>query len=131
MSVADDTTRVALVQLCATTDVAANLATCEKLIRDAAAQGARIVLLPEAFAFIGPDRLKREIVEPITPDDPAAAPILARLQALSRELGVELVLGGHHETGPQDDADGPRSFNTCVHLDSSGQLRARYRKIHL
>jgi predicted amidohydrolase len=123
-------TRVGLVQLCATTDVAANLDTTERLVREAVADGARVVLLPEAFAFIGPDRLKREIVEPIVSDGGADTPILDRCRALARENGIELILGGHHETG--DTVDGaPKSYNTCVHIGPDGGILATYRKIHL
>ena len=121
--------RVALIQLCATTDVAANLATSERLIRQAADAGARTILLPEAFAFIGPDKLKREIVEPIGPgiNLPSNSPILDLCQALALETGADLVLGGHHEAGPTAE----KSFNTCVHIGSTGEIRASYQKIHL
>jgi predicted amidohydrolase len=145
MSESEPVTRIALIQLCATTDVAANLATSEELIRQAADAGARVILTPEAFAFIGPDKLKREIIEPIpepTPvleeeeaagadrpasTEPATAPILDRCRALARELNVELVLGGHHEIG----FTAEKSFNTCVHIGTDGRIRNVYRKIHL
>jgi predicted amidohydrolase len=123
---------VALVQLCATTDVEANLATSERLVREAAGAGARVVLLPEAFAFIGPDRLKREIVEPIEVDATGETPILERCRRLARELDVELILGGHHEKGdPPLEGEAPKSYNTCVHIGADGALLATYRKIHL
>ena len=125
MSEPESVTRIALIQLCATTDVAANLATSERLIRQAADAGARVILTPEAFAFIGPDKLKREILETLS--EPLQAPILDRFQALARELNVELILGGHHETGPTPE----KSFNTCVHIDTDGQIKSVYRKIHL
>ncbi len=50
------TTNIALIQLCATPDVAANMATTARLVASAADRGAEMVFLPEAFAFIGPDR---------------------------------------------------------------------------
>ena len=130
-------TRIALVQLCATEDVAANLTTSDSLVRQAADQGAEVVLLPEAFAFIGADRRKREIVEPIVTDGSAATPILDRCRSLAAELQIELILGGHHERGPEEDgartpSDEPsKSYNTCVHIGPDGGLRATYRKIHL
>lgn len=120
------TTRVALAQLCATMDVPANLATAERLIREGAERGARIVLLPEAFAYIGPDREKRRMLEPL--DGSAPSPILDRCRSLARETGCELIFG-HHERPPGQDTS--KSFNTCVHLDAEGEIRAAYRKIHL
>jgi predicted amidohydrolase len=129
MSPAARKTRVALIQLCATEDVAANLRSTETLVRRAAAEGAELTLLPEAFAFIGPDRLKRGIVESLEPDATTPTPILDRCRELAVATGVPLILGGHHEVGPP--ADPPRSYNTCVHLDADGSILATYRKIHL
>ena len=45
--------RVAAVQMVSGADVAANLAQAEPLIAEAVADGARIVLLPENFGFMG------------------------------------------------------------------------------
>jgi len=126
------TTRVALAQLCATTDVPANLATAERLIFSAAEQGAEVVLLPEAFAFIGPDREKRQILEPL--DRSAPSPILDRCQALATDTGCELIIG-HHELPPTAALLGTdereKSYNTCVHIGIDGAIKAAYRKIHL
>ena len=128
MNTSAKVTRVALVQLCADTDVAANLATTERLVRQAADQGAQVVLLPEAFAFIGPDRLKREILEPVSSSaQPDQTPILNFARALASDCEIDLVLGGHHELSH----DPARSYNTCVHLNPAGEIAATYRKIHL
>jgi predicted amidohydrolase len=120
---------VALAQLCATTDVAENLRTAEALVRQGADGGAGLILLPEAFSYIGPDAGKREILEPL--DGSAPSPILDRFAALAAELGTEIVLGGHHERGPADGNPDEKSYNTCVHLTADGRIRALYRKIHL
>ena len=40
---------VAALQMAMTDDIAANIATAERLVRQAAAQGARIILIPELF----------------------------------------------------------------------------------
>ena len=121
--------KVALAQLCASTNVSENLRTAEALVRQAAAAGAGLVLLPEAYAYIGPDAGKREILEPL--DGSASSPILDRFKGLAAELGTEIVLGGHHERGPDVDNPEGKSFNTCIHLGSDGQLKSFYRKIHL
>jgi deaminated glutathione amidase len=115
--------RAAVVQMCSTPDVDANLARAEVLAREARSQGAELILLPEAFAFLGPEDEKQRIVEPL----PEGGPILARCQALARELGAALVLGGFHERGPTPE----RAFNTAIHLAADGRIVDLYRKIHL
>ncbi len=45
--------RAAAVQLNATADREANLANADRLVRDAAARGARLVLLPEKWPLLG------------------------------------------------------------------------------
>ncbi len=119
--------RVGLVQLCATHDVAANATRCLNLIRDAAAAGAGVILLPEACTFIGPDAQKRAMLEPVS-TDPTVSPLLAAFSALAAELGVELLIG-HHECGPASAPE--KSYNTLVHLDRTGAVQTSYRKIHL
>ena len=46
-------TRVAAIQMVSAAEVAANLAAAERLIGEAAAQGARLAALPENFYLIG------------------------------------------------------------------------------
>ena len=113
----------AVVQMNSTPDVAANLAAVDRLTAEAAAGGAELVALPEAFAFIGPDRDKREIVEPL----PEGGAILAHCQALARKHNCHLILGGFHEQS----SDPGKSYNTCVHLQPDGEVVTCYRKIHL
>jgi predicted amidohydrolase len=121
-------TRVGVVQLCATPDVAANMTTVERLVAKACDAGAEVAMLPEAFAFLGPEKEKREILEPL-PDAPDApgGPILERCRALAVRLNCHLILGGFHE----DAGDPEKSYNTCVHLSPGGEILARYRKVHL
>ena len=114
---------VAAIQHCATTDVAGNLDAVERLALAARDAGAEVVMTAEAFAYIGPDRGKRAILEPL----PAGGPILDRCRQLAVRLGCDLVLGGFHESAP----DAGKAFNTCVHLDAQGEVAALYRKIHL
>jgi len=117
------TTQVAAIQHCATTDVARNLEAVERLALDARGAGAEVVMTPEAFAYIGSDRGRQALLEPL----PTGGPILDRCQRLAVRLGCDLVLGGFHEAAPEDG----KAFNTCVHLDANGEVAALYRKIHL
>ena len=119
-------TTVGIVQLRATADVPRNLDTATKLAQDAAAAGARVVLLPESFAFIGEERAQAQWQERLPAADEKPGPILARCMETARRTGAHLVLGGFPERAP----DG-RAYNTCVHLTPAGEVAARYRKIHL
>ncbi|HEX5661652.1 MAG TPA: carbon-nitrogen hydrolase family protein [Polyangiales bacterium] len=116
-------TQVAVVQLNSTPEVEANLAAAERQIRRAAAAGAALIVLPEAFAYLGPELGQRAIAEPL----PAGGPILARCQGWARETKAELILGGFWEARQSDD----RVYNASVHLGRDGAVKAVYRKIHL
>ena len=116
-------TQVAVVQLNSTPDVEQNMRAAERQVRRAAEVGASLVVLPEAFAYLGPETAQRQVAEPL----PGGGPLLARCQSWARELRLELLLGGFWERQPADD----RVFNTSVHLGSDGAIRALYRKIHL
>ena len=117
--------RVAAIQLCSSDDLAANLATCRRLVDLAAADGARLVVLPECFSFLGRkegDKLK------IAEDLDASGPILGMLRELSARHGIWLVGGGTPERIPDDPT---RTYNTALVINPTGELAAHYRKIHL
>ena len=118
------TTRVAVVQHCAGTDVESNLTTLTGLSRQAASEGAQVICWAEAFAYLGRHEGKKEILEPL----PKGGPILRRCQDLAQSLQCELLLGGFHEQIP---GDPERCYNTSVYLNSNGEVQAIYRKIHL
>jgi predicted amidohydrolase len=115
-------TKVAVIQMTSTPDVEANLQAVERLVGEAAEDRARLLLVPEAFAYLGPEEGQRDVAEAL----PGGGPILQRMQSLAREWSVELVLGGFWEK-----TSGDKVRNACVHLDDDGEVRAVYRKIHL
>lgn len=124
---ASRTPRFAAVQTCSTEDIAGNLSRCAVLVQQAARDGANWVGLPENFAYLGGGRdHKLSIAEPL--EGGAPGPILAAMQALAREAGVYLLLGGF----PERIVDEPnRIGNTSVLLDPLGQVVTHYRKVHL
>ena len=120
-------TTVGIVQMCAGADVERNVRETLALTAQAAAAGAQVVLLPEAFAFIGSERTRNEHLENVPEGrGDGAGPILASCMATAREANAHLVLGGFPEQAP----DG-RAFNTCIHLTPDGDIAAAYRKVHL
>jgi len=117
------THKVAAIQMTSTADVEQNLKTALSLSEAAIADGAEVVVVPECFAYLGPEDGKFAIAE----DLPSGGPILARCQELAKRTGKELVLGGFYERTP----DPKRVRNACVHIGRDGSVRAVYRKIHL
>jgi len=111
----------AAVQMLAGDDKATNLAEAERWIRAAAAQGARVVALPEVFLWRGGKKQERENAEAI----PGATSEF--LSDLARELGIYLLGGSMLEEIPGS----RKAYNTSLLFDPLGKLLASYRKIHL
>lgn len=115
--------RVAAVQMTSGPEVAENLAEAGRLIERAAAQGARLIALPENFAIMGlKDRDKVAVRE-----EPGQGPIQSFLSETARRLKVWLV-GGSVPLA----ASSPDKVRASLLLyDDTGRLAARYDKIHL
>lgn len=114
--------KVAVVQLSSQERVDENLARVAVRIAEAAAAGARLVALPENFAFMGPEDEKRAIAEEL-----GEGPISRALADLARRHGVFVVAGGM----PERSADAARPYNTSALFAPDGAVAAVYRKIHL
>jgi nitrilase len=116
-------TRVAAVQLVSGGDVRANLAQAEPLIGQAAAGGARLVVLPEYFGIFGARATDKLAVREADGEGPQQA-FLARL---AKAHGIWLVGG----TVPVASRDPDRVRSACLVYGPDGQRVARYDKIHL
>lgn len=116
-------TRVGVVQMTSHADVDANLAKVDELVGAARTEQAELVVVPECFSYLGPEKGKLAIAESLD----AGGPILTRCKEIARNHQVDLVLGGFWEKGPS----AGKVFNTCLHLAGDGVLHAAYRKIHL
>jgi predicted amidohydrolase len=104
-----------------TADVARNLDTAERLIAEAVAQGARLVGLPENFAFL------RSEGQPIPQPQTLDGPWVQRMAAVARQHAILLLLGSL----PERVAGDTRVHNTSVLLGPDGRPIAVYRKVHL
>ena len=113
--------RAAAIQLNSTDDAARNLAAADRLVREAAAAGARLIVLPEKWPALGPADVLMRNAQGL--DGPVAAWALA----LSGELAVDLVAGSISERRPGED----KLANTSIHAGADGTLKAVYRKVHL
>lgn len=113
----------AAVQMVSGTDVSANLDVAERLVADAAHQGASLVVLPEYFCLMGEkDSDKVALREAF-----GAGPIQAALAAMAHRYGIWLVGG----TVPLECPEPDRVFNSTLTYNPQGEVVARYDKIHL
>ena len=115
------TMSVAMVQLNSRDDVAANQAAAFAGIDAAAAAGARLVVLPEVWTYLGPDAGQTAAAEPVP------GPLTARLGEKARQHGIYVHAGSILERVEGES----RLFNTSVVFDPAGAIIATYRKIHL
>lgn len=112
--------RVGVVQMNVQDDKQANVEKALRLAREAA-ESAALVVLPENLSYLGPADGKLGAAEPIP------GPTIEAFQDVARSNRAWIVCGSIPET-----CDEPgRVYNTSVLLDSDGQIRASYRKIHL
>jgi predicted amidohydrolase len=112
---------VAVVQMNSGEDRDANWREAERLVRQAAAAGAQIAVLPEYFNRLGDRRAMLAGAEPIP------GPTSTFLAELARNAGLTLVGGTFCEATPAGD----KAYNTCLIFDAGGRQLARYRKRHL
>jgi deaminated glutathione amidase len=113
--------RAAAVQLNANEDTDRNLERADRLVRDAAARGAELVVLPEKWTVLG----TREHMAAGAQTLEGEAVSWARSTAA--QLGIDLVAGSMFER--VEDAE--KGFNTSVHVGPDGEIQSVYRKIHL
>lgn len=114
---------VAAVQMSCTWDVEENIAKADALVREAAAGGAQIILLPELFErryFCQEKRYEYyEFATPVSEN-----PAVCHFQRTARELGVVLPVSFYEK-------DGTRLFNSVAVLDADGTNLGVYRKTHI
>ncbi len=113
--------RAAAVQLNSTADRQRNLEVAERLVREAAADGADLIVLPEKWPLLaGPDQLRAGA-------EPLDGPALAAAAGWARDLSVHLVAGsiGERVEGRE------KLSNTSALIGPDGGLAGVYRKIHM
>ena len=104
-------------------DVARNVATAERLVRDAAGRGARLILIPELFE----DRYfcEDQRAEHLAKARPLAGhPTVEHFAAVARELSVVLPISFYERAGNE-------LFNSCAVVDADGTVLGVYRKSHI
>lgn len=115
---------LACVQTNCGSDMAANIAALSAMVRDAAAQGAQWVALPENTFLMEPPGGARNTEYDFAAD---AHPGVKAMQALARELNVWVLIGS---VALAVDDSGKR-VNRSLLVDAQGNITAGYDKIHL
>ena len=120
--------RAAAIQMVSNYDVEHNLRTAEQLLKQAADQGAVLAVLPENFAVLDSDNLFRWGEE-----ERSSQIFSGFLQQQARQLGMDIIGGTipMRERVNGEPVSGKRVTATSLHIDRTGELRARYDKIHL
>ena len=114
--------KIAAIQVNSRDNLADNLATVERLLDEAAAQGAQCASLPEYWPYLGPYAGFDQVAQNVP------GPLIERLQEKARQHRMIVHSGSIIERHPTLPG---KFYNTCVLLDRAGEIVARYRKMHL
>lgn len=121
-------TRVAAIQMVSGSQVGKNLRDAEVLIEKAAAQGAKLVVLPENFALLSTAKLRETGLRETSP----AGPIRTFVSAMAERHKLWIVAGSIPvATRPDGEAMDSRVRAACFVYDERGEEVVRYDKIHL
>ena len=114
---------VAAIQMSMARDVETNVATAERLVRRAAAEGGQIILIPELFEghYFCKDQKASEHARALPIDD---HPTIRHFQAVASELGVVLPISVFERANNA-------LFNTVAMVDADGSMMGIYRKSHI
>ncbi len=115
--------KLAVVQMQMHPEHERNIAHAEASVREAAGQGANLVLLPELFAqpYFCKDQDARFFGWALPVDE---HPVIERFRKVARELKLVLPISFFERSGPAH-------FNSLAMIDADGSLRGVYRKAHI
>ena len=111
------------IQMAMAEDVATNVATAERLVREAANQGAQVVLIPELFEghYFCKDQTAEDLKRAIPID---GHPTVEHFRSVARELGVVLPISVYERANNA-------LFNTVALIDADGTVMGVYRNSHI
>jgi deaminated glutathione amidase len=116
--------KVAVLQMCSGIDPAANAVALVAAIEEAAQLGAAMLFTPEMSGLIDRNRAR---AAPRLANE-AGDLVLAAVRKAAQENGIWIALGSLAFAGERSDE---RLVNRSLLIDSDGNIRARYDKIHL
>lgn len=112
--------RIGLAQMNSQPDKTENLAVAERLIDTLAEKGARLIMLPEYFNYLGPEKQWKKKSEELH-----NSMSLAKLEKKAIEHNIYIHCGSIMEKNGND------IHNTAIVFNPKGEIAAKYRKIHL
>ena len=115
--------KIAALQMASGPQLQANLMEAGRLIKEAAAQGAGMVILPETFVLMGKQEQERLAIA----ENAGDGPIQQFLQQQAQKYKVWIVAG----TIPIRSDDPDHAYATSFLYNAQGDVVARYDKIHL
>lgn len=114
---------VAAIQMQMAAEVSENIRKAEKLVREAAGQGAQVILLPELFErpyFCQQRQYEFYAYAAALEENPA----VRHFRSIARELEIVMPISFYEK-------DGTRLFNSIAMLDADGTVLGVYRKTHI
>ncbi|WP_455757556.1 N-carbamoylputrescine amidase [Sulfurimonas sp.] len=115
--------KVSAIQMAMSEDKSSNIAKAEKLVRESASNGARIILLPELFESLyfckDMDSKYFSWAKPLKNNS-----LIKQFSNLAKELNI-VILVSYFEKAKDD------YFNSLVVIDSDGTIMDNYRKTHI
>lgn len=118
-----DLIKAAVIQMHMSSDLSDNVSRAVAHVREAAAQGAQVILLPELFENLYFCQVEQEdyfaLAHPLE-----GHPFIPQFQELAKELGVVLPISYFEKAGQAH-------YNSLVCIDADGTLLGNYRKSHI
>lgn len=114
---------LAAIQMAMAEDVATNVATAERLVREAAMQGAQVVLIPELFEghYFCKDQTADDLKRALPIE---GHPTVEHFRSVARDLGVVLPISVYERANNA-------LYNTVAMIDADGSVMGIYRKSHI
>lgn len=115
--------KVAAIQMSCSRDVKESIATADRLVREAASKGAKIILLPELFErqYFCQERVYDYyfFAKPVETND-----AVVHFKKVAAELNVVLPISFYEQ-------DGNVLYNSVAFIDNHGEVLGIYRKTHI
>lgn len=115
--------KISAIQMTSHLDVAENLASAKRLMLEAKARGAKLVVLPEMFAIMGMSLGDKVLHQ----ESLGQGPIQNFLADFARTEKLWIIAGTIPITSPNP----KKVYNTCLVYNDQGQCIVHYNKIHL
>ncbi|MDD4200726.1 MAG: carbon-nitrogen hydrolase family protein [Eubacteriales bacterium] len=119
--------KLALCQISGSDNKDMNIAKADRYIREAAAEGAQVISIPEMWNCPYSNEYFRKYAEP------AHGRSVTFMKDVAAELGIYLIGGTIPELeGPEESSDGQEHvYNTCFCFGPDGGIIGKHRKVHL